>query len=169
VTSGFTSLDMMVLLSMGVAAAFGGVRGFVIEAFTLAAWVGAVVAVRFFQAPVAAMLEAPVGTAGGATLLAFVLVFGATFIVIRLAGSQIGGHMKASVLGPIDRVLGAGFGMLKGLIIATLAFLLMSLVHDLLAGAKSPRPAWMTESRTYQLLRASSAALLDAVEASRTR
>lgn len=168
-TSGFTTLDIMVLLSIGTAGAFGALRGFVVEVFSLAAWVAGIAAVKLFQEPAAALLTAPVGSTGGATLLSFALVFGVAFLLVNLTGTTLGKTARASLLGPVDRVLGFGFGTLKGLIIATLAFLLMSLVFDLFNGAKAPRPEWMTASRTYQLLRASGTALVDTLETVRKR
>lgn len=167
--SGWTALDIMVLLSLGVAAVFGTMRGFLVEAFSLGAWIAGIFAVRFFHAPVAAALVKPVGTESGAALLALAIVFGAVYIGVRFAGRSLGQSARQSVLGPVDRVLGLGFGLLKGLLIATLAFLLMSLVFDILNGATAPRPLWMTQSHSYPLLRASSATLVDAVEASRKR
>jgi len=68
------------------------------------------------------------------------------------------------MLGPIDRVLGFGFGALKGLVIATLLYLLANLGVDLLHGASAKRPEWMRASRTYALLNASSRAIVDFVE-----
>jgi membrane protein required for colicin V production len=71
------------------------------------------------------------------------------------------------VLGPIDRVLGFGFGMVKGLIIATLIFLLLVMAFDLIYGADEERPEWMTSSRTYPLLNASGDALSEFVREQR--
>ncbi len=165
----FTSLDMMVLVSLAVAAVFGAIRGFVAEVFSLAAWIAAVVAVKLFHAAATDLLMAPVGTQGGASILAVALVFGFAFLVVRLIGNRIGQSARDSVLGPFDRVLGLGFGMVKGLLAATLAFLLMSQVYDIIYGGKASRPEWMTTSRTYDLLRASSAALVSVVEAGRAQ
>ena len=61
---------------------------------------------------------------------------------------------------PLDRLLGGGFGMLKGLIGATLFFLLANLGTDLVYGPRAERPEWMRDSRTYPLLDASGRALL---------
>lgn len=164
---GFTALDMMVIVSLAVAAGFGAVRGFVLEVFLLVAWVAGIVAVKFMHEAATAMLVSPVGSQGGASVLAVVLVFGLTFMTIRLIGNRLGRSTRNSVLGPFDRVLGLGFGMVKGLIAATIAFLLMSQVYDVLNGRDALRPGWMTASRTYDLLRASSTALVSAVEAGR--
>ena len=61
-------------------------------------------------------------------------------------------------------MLGGGFGALKGLIVATLLYLGASLVYELWAGRQGPRPGWITDSRTYPLLNASSRAVIDLVE-----
>ena len=159
----------MVLVSLAVAGLFGWTRGFVREIFSLAAWVAGFFAVKAFHVPASAVLLGPVGTAGGAAVLAVALCFGAAFAAVRLVGTQLGQTTRHSVLNPVDRVLGFGFGLLKGLFAATLAFLLMSLVFDALNRAQAPRPAWMAQSRTYQLLKASSAALVGAIEAGRKR
>lgn len=167
--AGFTSLDIMVLVSLAVAGGFGAMRGFVVEVFSLAAWIAGVVAVKLFHGTAAAMLVKPVGTEGGASILATTLVFGLTFLVIRLIGNKLGQSARDSFLGPFDRVLGLGFGMVKGLLAATLAFLLMGQVFDVMNGRNAPRPKWMLDSRTYDLLRASSTALVSAVEAGRAQ
>jgi membrane protein required for colicin V production len=100
-------------------------------------------------------------------VLAFALLFVPTFIRVKLVAGSLGGRTRRSLLGPIDRVLGAGFGMLKGLIGATLFFLLANLATDLIYGPEAERPAWMTESRTYSLLNASGRSIVDWVEARR--
>ena len=53
------------------------------------------------------------------------------------------------MLGPFDRVLGGGFGVVKGLLGATLFFLLANLATDMVYGPEAERPEWMTSSRTY--------------------
>ena len=62
-----------------------------------------------------------------------------------------------------------GFGALKGLIGATLLYLLANLVYDTAFGRAAERPAWMLESRTYPLLNASGRAIVDFVAARRNQ
>ena len=71
---------------------------------------------------------------------------------------------RTSILGPVDRALGFGFGALKGLILASLAFLLAALLVDTARGGPARRPAWMTDSRCYNLLNATSAGIADFVD-----
>ncbi len=161
---GLTALDMLVLLLVGGAALLGFMRGFVMEVLSLLAWVAAILALMLLHDPATGMLEGAVGTRAGAAVLAFALVFGATFIAGKLVARRIGGATKKSAVGPIDRILGGGFGALKGLIGATLLYLAASLVYDTLDGRSAERPDWMAESRTYPLLHATGGAIVDFVE-----
>jgi len=161
-----TVLDIIVLLLVGGAALLGGFRGFVTEALSLLAWVAAIVALKFAHGAVAGLLLGPVGSGPGASIAAFVLVFGITFIGGKVLARAIGNRVRQSVLGPIDRILGFGFGALKGLIGATLIFLFAVLVLETI-DSQAPKPDWITDSRSYPLLNASGRALVDFVEARR--
>ena len=164
-----TALDVIVLLLVGGGLVFGFMRGFVTEVLSLLAWVVAIVALKALHASVTGALTGLVGTRGGAAVLAFALIFLITFIGVKLLARRIGGATRQSVIGPVDRVLGAGFGALKGLIGATLLYLLATLIYDTVYGRATQRPAWMVESRTYPLLNASGRAIVDFVQARRER
>jgi len=161
-----TALDIIVLVLVGGGLVLGFMRGFIGEVLSLLAWVAAIVALKVLHAPVTAML-AGIGT--GAAVLAFVLVFGLVFIAGKFLARSIGTATRRSVVGPFDRLLGAGFGVLKGLILATLIYLAAALVYDTIYGSQAERPEWMARSRTFPLLSASSRAIIDFVEARRTR
>ncbi|CAH0350173.1 MAG: CvpA family protein [Pseudomonadota bacterium] len=163
-----TALDIFVLLIVGGGAVMGLFRGFVMETLSLIAWVLAVFAIRLFHAPVSAILTEYVGTESGAAALAFVLVFGATFAIGKFIASALGARTRKSILGPVDRVLGGGFGAIKGLIGVTLLFLAFTLVHDTIYGGGSQRPDWLKSSRTFPLLDASGRAISEFLEERRT-
>ena len=160
---------MLVLLLVGGGLLLGFMRGFITEVLSLLAWVAAIVALKILHDPATDALTGMVGTRAGAAVLAFALVFGITFIGGKLVARQIGGATRKSVVGPIDRVLGGGFGALKGLIGATLLYLAANLVYDTIYGRSAQRPEWMQQSRTYPLLHASGRAIVDFVEARRGR
>ena len=164
-----TALDIIVLLLVGGGLVTGWFKGFVGEVLSLAAWIVAIVFLKLLHAPVTAALAGPVGTQSGAAVLAFAIVFGITFFGGRFVAKRVGGGVKRSLIGPVDRVLGAGFGALKGLIIATLLYLGANLVYDTIWGRESLRPEWMAQSRTYPLLSASGGAIVDFVEWRRGR
>jgi membrane protein required for colicin V production len=159
-----TSLDVLVLLAVGGAAALGAWRGFVTEVLSLFAWVAMVAALKLFHISLAAALTGVIGTVSGAAVLAFAIIVGITYIGGKLVARAIGARTRTSVLGPVDRALGFGFGALKGLILASLGFLLVTLVIDTVGGGPARRPAWMVKSRTYPLLNATSAGIADFVD-----
>lgn len=164
-----TALDIVVLVLLGAGAAFGALRGFVHESLSLIAWVLAILAVKFFHTPATEALAPTVGTSGGGAVLAFVLLFGLTFILGKFLAKALGKRTRTSVLGPVDRVLGLGFGFVKGLLGATLLFLAVTFVMDTLYGGPRNRPEWVRDSRTYPLLNASSRAMVDYVNRRRTQ
>ena len=159
-----TGMDIVVLLVIGGAAVLGFMRGFVTEVLALLAWVLVVLAIKLFHVPVAAMLAGVVGTAQGGAVLAFALLGGATYFGGRLIANSIGARTRDSFLGPIDRALGLGFGALKGLILVSMAFLLLALVFDTVGGGPAKRPEWVRSSMTYPLLNATSAGIADIVD-----
>ena len=162
-----TALDIVVLLLVGGGGLLGLWRGFVTEVLSLFAWVAAIFALKIGHAPLTALLVGLVGTGSGAAVLAFALIFIVVFIAGKMVAASLGRRTRQSVLGPIDRVLGLGFGALKGLIGATLLFLLANLATDTLYGGGSTRPDWMRASQTFPLLNASSRAIVDFVAARR--
>lgn len=161
---GLSAIDIIVLLAVGGAAVLGVMRGFVTEVLSLGAWLLVVLALRLLHTPLAAMLAAPVGTVQGAAVLAFALIAGVTFFGGRLIANAIGSRTRSGFLGPVDRALGLGFGALKGLILVSLGFLLVTLVVDTVGGGPSRRPDWMTQSRSYPLLNATSASIAEFVD-----
>jgi len=160
---GLTGLDIAVLLGVGAAAALGWWRGFVTEVLSLLAWVLVVFALKALHTPLTTALTAIVGTSSGAAILAFALIAGIAYFGGRMLARAMGQRTKQSILGPLDRAMGFGFGALKGLILASLAFLLLVLVYDTIDGGPKQRPIWLTKSRTYPLLNATSAFVADFV------
>ena len=76
---------------------------------------------------------------------------------------MLGSRTRASVVGPVDRLLGLGFGAFKGLIFAALLYLVLQFGFDTVE-ADAPRPAWLVASRTAPLLAVTSKAMVDFVD-----
>lgn len=153
-----TALDIVVLVLVLGGAVLGFARGLVQEVTSLLAWILAILAVRFFHATLTGLLADYVGTPGGAAMLAFVLLFGGVFAIAKWGSRAMGQRSRASLVGGFDRGLGAGFGAVKGLALATVLFMGVMLLYDIGYG-NAQRPAWMSDSRTYPALSATSAAL----------
>ncbi|WP_121119395.1 CvpA family protein [Croceibacterium ferulae] len=169
-----TGFDIFALLVVGLSAIGGLSRGFVQEALSLAAWVVAIIAIRFFHTDLTQWLVDPIGSTSGAAVLAFALLLLVPYLGLRLLANHAGQTSRRSALAPFDRVLGFGFGMLKGFVIVIMAFSMLVLGYDTIWGAGG-RPEWLTEARTYPLVNASAdwmvnlireqRAMLDGVEA----
>lgn len=164
-----TALDVFVFLLLIGGAAIGFVRGFVHEVISLLAWAVGIAMLKLFHSQLWAGLENSFHTSPSAgAVLAFAILFVPSFVIVKLLARSLGGRTRRhSVLGPVDRVLGGGFGLLKGLLGATLFFLLANLATDMVYGPQADRPHWMTQSRTYPLLNASGRSIVDWVEARR--
>jgi membrane protein required for colicin V production len=164
-----TALDVFVFLLLIGGLAVGFVRGFVHEVISLLAWVVGIAMLKLFHTQLWNGLEGSFGASSAAAAVrAFAILFIPSFLIVKLLARALGGKTRRSpVLGPVDRVLGGGFGMLKGLLGATLFFLLANLATDMVYGPQADRPEWMTKSRTYPLLNASGRSIVDWVEARR--
>lgn len=160
--------DIIVLIIVAVAAVGGFLRGFVQEVLSLAAWVLALFAIRALHTPLYAWLEPYVGTETGAAVLAFALLLLIPYAAMKLIAGHAGKASRNSILGPIDRVLGFGFGMIKGAIIVVLAFSLLVLGYDTIWGVQG-RPDWITTARTYRVVNASANELVEIVRERRAQ
>jgi membrane protein required for colicin V production len=154
-----TGFDIAILVLVGLGAITGFVRGLVQEVFALAAWVLALVAIRNLHTPLTAALLDIVETESGAAVLAFALLLLVPYAIVRLLANKFGEASRNSVLGPIDRVLGFGFGAIKGMIIAVMAFSVLMLGYDTIWGAGG-RPAWISQARSYPFVNAASEELV---------
>lgn len=130
-----TIFDYAVFGILGASCLLGLWRGLISEVLALAAWIVAFIAARTWGAEAATYFEGVVVepalryAAGFVAVMLFVLV---TFAVARLVLSLV---LKAAGLAMVDRLLGAGFGVLRGLLIV--------LVGVLLAGMTAlPKSQW---------------------------
>jgi len=166
-----TALDVFVFLLLIGGGAIGVVRGFVHEVISLFAWLVGIAMLKLFHAQLwTGLINSFHTSSAAAAVLAFAILFLPSFLLVKFLARSIGGKTRRhAVLGPVDRVLGGGFGALKGLLGATLFFLLANLATDMVYGPQADRPEWMSKSRTYPLLNASGRAIVDWVEARRLR
>lgn len=154
-----TGFDIAILLFVGLGAVTGFLRGFVHEILALLAWIAAVFAIRLFHTPLSAWLVPHIGTSSGATVLAFALLLIVPYMAIKMTAKWAGRTSRNSVLGPVDRVLGFGFGGVKGVIIVVLGFSVLVLGYDTVWGVGG-RPTWITQARTYPFIDAASKSLV---------
>lgn len=154
--------DLIVILLVGIAAVGGFLRGFVQEVLSLAAWVLALFAIRQLHTPLSVWMIDKLESEVGGSIFAFALLLLIPYAGMKLIASVAGRATRASVLGPVDRVLGAGFGTIKGMIIAVIAFAILVLGYDTVWGLEG-RPTWITTARTYPVVNAAADELVEMI------
>lgn len=158
-----TPFDIIVLLIVGVTAVGGFLRGFVQEMLSLLAWILAIFAIHYLHTDLTIFFDRYVGPVPPAAVLAFAMLLLIPYAAMKLIASRAGLASRKSVLGPIDRVLGFGFGTVKGVIVAVMAFSVLVLGYDSIWGIAG-RPTWITQARTYDFIDASADKLVQLIE-----
>jgi membrane protein required for colicin V production len=102
-------------------------------------------------APARAVFVQASGSEMLGTLAAVLGPFLLAVLLVKLLGSFLSSSAKGSLIGPFDRLLGLGFGLVKGFLAASLGFLLLTLALKILPG-KDDRPEWLARARTAPTL-----------------
>jgi membrane protein required for colicin V production len=155
------TLDLIVIGVVVLSGLFAFVRGFVREALSILAWVGAF-AVAYYGYPqsvgiaehwIANPVIAHAATAGTLFVISL-LVFS---VVVGVVSAQV----RSSGLGSADRTLGLLFGLARGMLVMCLAYLVMIRVME--PGVWPPRadglPPWIAEARLRPYLERGAAPL----------
>jgi membrane protein required for colicin V production len=163
-----TGFDIIVLLVVAVAAVGGFMRGFVQELLSLLAWAVTILAIHNLHTPLYDWLLPKIGNPSGSATLAFALLLLIPYAGMKLIAGRFGEKCRTSLLGPIDRVLGFGFGAIKGAIVVVCAFAILVLGYDATWGIAG-RPDWIKQARTYPLVNASADELVHLIEERNSR
>ena len=123
----------------------GLVRGLVFELLSLAGWVLAFFAAQWLAETVAGWLQFGAADATWRYALAFVLVFVAVAFAAGLLTALVRRLVAAVGLRPVDRTLGAAFGLARGAV----ALLALAVAVHLFSLSDS---AWWLESRSAVVL-----------------
>lgn len=155
-------LDILILIIVGIAAVGGFMRGLVQEVLSLASWIMAALALHFLHPYLTEALRNVYNAETATQLLAFTLLLMIPYAAMKVIIGTASGVSEGAILGPIDRVLGFGFGALKGALIAIFAFSLLVIGFDDTWGFKG-RPTWVATARTYPAVDAFSRQLIPTI------
>jgi membrane protein required for colicin V production len=137
--------DIGLVCVLLVSIVVGLVRGFVFEALSLAAWVVAYFAAPFLAPVVVGWLPTAVHQGGWQDLAAIVLAFVLVLVLVSIVARLLRALIHATPLKFVDRLLGGGFGLLRGLLLCLLIGVLIGFTP------LRKHPAW-TESQARPLL-----------------
>jgi membrane protein required for colicin V production len=142
-----TLFDIIALLILSVSTLVGFVRGALREVSTIIAFAVAV-AVAILALPFTGhVARAAVQPSWAANAVAVLVVFLAVYILVRVVAAALTrGVHSTQTLGMVDRVIGGGFGLIRGLVLLGLLYLAFNL-----APPPSGVPGWMAQARLYPL------------------
>jgi membrane protein required for colicin V production len=142
-------LDLAVVTVIVMSGVFAFARGFVKEALSIIAWIGAAFAALYGSAyllPAAARFlpKGPVTeTAAG------IVIFLVVLILLSLLTSAVSRRVKQSGLSAVDRSLGLVFGLVRGVVLVCLGYLALSWA---VPADERQQPAWIAQARTLPFL-----------------
>jgi membrane protein required for colicin V production len=119
-------VDIALLTLLLVSVVLGIIRGLVFEVLALAGWVVAFFAAQWITPLWSAAV--PIGTPDSAVnhVATFAIVFIATLFIWGLLAWLIKKLVHASALSLLDRLMGAAFGLVRGVLVALVVALLVT-------------------------------------------
>ena len=131
-----TWFDYAVLAIVAISVLLSVIHGFVRELLALASWILAFLAAQTYAAEVVPWLPAAIPGQSLRLLAAFLVIFLTVLLAMTLLAIAISSLVRKTGLSPVDRMLGAVFGLVRGLAIVMIVVLLAGLTT-------LPRqPAW---------------------------
>lgn len=140
-------LDWIFLAVLVASLVLGAWRGLVYEVLSVLGWAVSFYAAQWFAPQVATMLPLQSAAEPVRYAVAFVLVFIAALFAAGLLAFLLKKLVEAIGLRPVDRTLGAAFGVLRGLILLLAATVVMNMTA-------LRASSWWQESRGAPLLEA---------------
>lgn len=122
-----TSFDYAVLLIAGFSVLLSVMRGMAREILALLSWVAAFWVANAFSGQLVPMLPVSIPNESLRYLAAFVILFLATLLVTSLITIALSEVIKNLGLKPADRLLGAFFGLARGMLIVLVIVLVAGL------------------------------------------
>ncbi len=122
----FTFIDIVFFIIILVFAVIAAANGFIKELFSkLAVILGIVVSVSFFG-KLEPYMEQVIHNKAVATVVAFLLLFIVTYLLVKIVQHLVGAAFKGEILRGLDRTLGFVFGAIEGLIVVSLILIIVN-------------------------------------------
>jgi membrane protein required for colicin V production len=122
-------VDIAVLLVVAFSGMLGLLRGMVREIFGLIAWAGAAVAAIWYFPQAQGIARKSIDNPDLADPVAFGVVFLVVLIALSLIARMLGGAVRRSALGSLDRTLGLLFGLARGVALLIAAYVIAGIVE----------------------------------------
>ena len=119
----FEFFDVVVITALILSGLLGYFRGLVREVLSLTTWIGAVIVTLYAFSYVQPYVRQVISIQIVADIIAGVGLFLVTLVVLTLVNHTISGQVKDSVLSAIDRGLGFLFGLVRGALLVSVAYI----------------------------------------------
>ena len=118
--------DVFIILVMGYSIVRGLFRGLVKEVSSIIGVIGGFYAAYSYYPMVAKLLSGVIDEQSYLNILSFLIIFCGILIIISILGIVIKYLLNVAFLGWIDRICGLGFGLIKGVLIVTVIFIILT-------------------------------------------
>ncbi len=142
--------DVFTIIVIGYSIVRGLFRGLVKEVSSIMGVLGGFYAAYSYYPMVAKLLAGIIKEPSYLNILSFLIIFCGILIIISILGVVIKYLLNVAFLGWIDRICGVGFGLIKGVLIVTVFFIILTtflskgtplIKNSMLA----PHVIWMSE------------------------
>lgn len=120
-------IDYIIIGVLALSAITGLVRGFLKEVVALSVWIIAGWLAFVYAKPVAAWLGAYIHDKSAQVVLAYVVIIVGTILIGGIVNTLLSFMMRHSGLSGTDRLLGVGFGLLRGIFVIALVMVVVRL------------------------------------------
>ena len=151
----FTFVDLLAVVVILGSAAYATWKGFVFETLSIVAWAAAAFTSLYFGPWAGERLHGLISLDWLAVATGYAIVFLIVLVPLSFASSRLADRVRGSPVGALDRVFGLGFGLLRGVAILGVAYLVFTAfvpIHS--------QPQWLTGARSLPLIQSSSEVLL---------
>ncbi|ASQ45763.1 Colicin V production protein [Legionella clemsonensis] len=118
-------IDLLIVAVIGLSVLTGLIRGFIKELIALAVWVLAIWLAFSYSQTLDPWLQQYIQDKTARTVTAFILILIATLIAGGIVNAILSFILKRSGLSGTDRILGMGFGFVRGIFIIALIMLVV--------------------------------------------
>ncbi|MBF0391306.1 MAG: CvpA family protein [Alphaproteobacteria bacterium] len=141
------AVDIAVIVVVLASGLFAFWRGFVHESLSMVAWIGAVFAALYGLPQARPLARTYVEVGWAADAIAGGTIFLVTLLALSLVTHAVSKRVRNSALNGVDRSLGFIFGLARGVLLISLAYMVVVWLT-----APEKEPEWLAEAKTRPVM-----------------
>lgn len=129
--SSITLFDLIAVTIVGICLVVGLFRGAIDEIFSLIGWIIAFILANTFAKDIADAMSGVIHKAEVRLIVAYLILFMGTLVLVSLIKLMLSEFMKAIGLGSVDKILGGVVGFAKGTVIVMIIVIACGMMTSL--------------------------------------